>query len=99
MAQTPGRTIEDDIGQFLGHRVGEQRGVDIGHFRQLLGDRGVDPRIAVPEAGNGGPAGAVDDFLAVGRVEIDPFAAHGHDGIGEQGTVEETAHLEGSLRQ
>jgi hypothetical protein len=48
--------------------------------------------MAVAEARDGGTAGAVDDFAAVGGVQIDPFPSRREHGIGEQGAVEDTAH-------
>src|SRR6266851_9463865 len=78
--------------EFLGGLVGEQGGVDVGDLGELFGDRGVDPWMAVAEAGDCGTAGAVDDFAAVGGVQIDPFPSRREHGIGEQGAVEDTAH-------
>ena len=66
--------------------------VDVGDLGELFGDRGVDPRMAVAEAGDGGAAGAVDDCAAVGGVQIDAFPARREHGIGEQSAVEDTAH-------
>jgi hypothetical protein len=58
----------------------------------LFGDRSVDPRMSVAEAGDSGTAGAVDDFAPVCGVQIDPFPSRREHGIGEQGAVEDTAH-------
>ena len=97
MTEAAGFMADEGFGEFLGGLVGEQDGVDVGDLGELFGDRGIDPRMAVAEAGDGGTAGAVDDFASVGGVQIDPLPSRREHGIGEQGAVEDTAHRGGRV--
>jgi hypothetical protein len=92
VAEAAGFVADEGFREFLGRLVGEQGGVDVGDLGELFGDRGVDPWMAVAEAGDGGTAGAVDDFAAVGGVQKDPFPSRREHGIGEHGAVEDAAH-------
>ena len=94
MTEAAGFMADEGFGELLGGLVGEQDGVDVGDLGELFGDCGIDPRMAVAEAGDGGTAGAVDNFAAVGGVQIDPLPSRREHGIGEQGAVEDTAHGE-----
>lgn len=81
--------------EFLGGLVGEQGSVDVGDLGELFDDCGVDPRMAVTEASDGGTAGAVDDLAAVDCVQIDPFPSRREHGTGEQRAVEDTRLMGG----
>jgi hypothetical protein len=89
VAEAAGLVADEGFREFLGGLVGEQGGVDVCDLGELFGDRGVDPRMAEAEAGDGGTAGAVDDFAAVGGVQIKspPLASRAWDrrtGCGER---------------
>ena len=77
----------ENLGEFLGGLVREQDRVDVGDVRELLGDRGVDPWMAMAEAGDGRTARAVDDLLAARSVQVDPFSSCREHGIGEKCAV------------
>ena len=83
--------LQDDLGKVLGGLVGEGAGVGIGHGGGLATDCLGNAAVTVAEAGDGRPAGCVDDRVAVFGEQIDAFAADGdwRDGAG---AMQDTGH-------
>ena len=92
MAEAAGLVADERFGELLSGPVGEQHRMDVRNLGKLRGDGGVDPWMAMTEAGDRSAARAINDFATVARVQVNPFSAGRQHGIGKKSAVEDAAH-------